>query len=512
VAGTTPPSDPPAPTRIGAYAVRGKVCDGTFGPIYEGLQEHLNRRVLLKVLEGGGAEDAGVKKRFLREARVAVQVRHHNLIGLHDVGTCPDSGRQFMALEYLEGGTLRDLLAREGPLTEERAYDLCVGIARALTCTEDQGMVHRDLSPENVFLTSGGEPKLGGLALVQQDGLEPVLESSQLATSDYTAPELWQGAVVDVRSDLYSLGVLLFELLTGRVPFDGPGAAAAADEVPDPGCSETAAILVRGLCAPDREARYANARDAMRDLQRALSARTPIGPQGQPSGDTSRDLKQQTYREDDSTRPFEVTVQREGRVFARQVLDLDRVVIGRSTSCDVTIDNPIVSRRHAEIVREGLTLTISPLSHTNSTAVNEEDIAGKVLLGPGDVVLLSGRIEVKVEFVSAPGEELPTHEFSVPTPRPPCGSYLISPGQRVSLNRSVQIGGLETCDIVLEVGSPRKAALVVPAKDGFLLFNVGPQPDAVVLNGEPVPDKALLSDGDEIYVCGQSLKFRDRPK
>jgi serine/threonine-protein kinase len=205
------------------------IARGGMGKVYLGEQTRLKRRVAVKVLDPrltAGADAAEFTRRFLLEASIASKLTHPHLVTIFDYGETPDGC--FIAMEYLEGRSLADELARRGPLSPERAVHVTVQIARALREAHALGVVHRDVKPGNVFLLRQDEDddfvKVLDFGLVQE---RPSTDSREHAGSDaimgsprYMAPEQVQGKEIDGRADIYSLGVVLYAMLTGRPPFE----------------------------------------------------------------------------------------------------------------------------------------------------------------------------------------------------------------------------------------------------------------------------------------------------
>ncbi len=222
---------PPEPDRVGTelgkYRIEAKLGAGGMGVVYRALDLSLDRHVAIKVLKQKRELDPEQRRRFLREARAASAVRHPNVAAVYEVGEVGDE--TFIAMELVPGGTLRDRL-KDGPLSVEEAVRLAVEIARALGAAHAVGIVHRDLKPDNVIL----EPAFGvkvldfGLARrVIPAGADDAkaetltLDGKIMGTPGYMSPEQARGLPVDARADIFSLGVVLFELLTGERPFGG---------------------------------------------------------------------------------------------------------------------------------------------------------------------------------------------------------------------------------------------------------------------------------------------------
>ena len=217
---------PPGTRLAQRYTLGELVGGGGMAHVSRGMHDVLRSPVAIKILTPACMGMPTVVARFLREARAASKLRHDNIVGITDFGET-DDGRPFMVMEYLEGEDLADTLFREGPLPWKRARLLLVQILAALQAAHDRGVIHRDVKPENVFRVT----RLGnadfvkvfdfGIAKVLEEAGNPLsLEGSVFGTPTHMSPEQCLGQAVDARSDLYAVGILGYEMLTGRVPFD----------------------------------------------------------------------------------------------------------------------------------------------------------------------------------------------------------------------------------------------------------------------------------------------------
>jgi serine/threonine-protein kinase len=215
----------PAGRRVACYEVESELARGGMGVVHLAWQPALDRRVVLKALHRELDADPREERRFAREAAAVAAVHHPNVAGVYDCFRW--RGRLYIAQEYVDGTDLASALSRVGPLAPRVATLVALGIARGLEEIHGRGLVHRDLKPANVLLGRGGEVKIAdfGVAL---DPRGPALTrtGTSLGTPAYMSPEQIQGARLDFRSDVFSFGVLLYELVSGSLPFGEPAAEA----------------------------------------------------------------------------------------------------------------------------------------------------------------------------------------------------------------------------------------------------------------------------------------------
>lgn len=275
--------------QIGELLGRGGMAD-----VHVGLDTRLGRRVAIKLLKPSLANDPAFRTRFRQEAQAAARMAHPSIVRVFDAGeeiARAGSGHEvqvpYIVMEHVEGRLLRDVVAA-GPLPTEEAVRIVDGILTALEYSHRAGVVHRDIKPGNVMITSTGQVKVMdfGIARAISDSSATVAQTSAiLGTAQYFSPEQARGEAVDARTDLYSAGVVLFELLTGQAPFRGETAVATAyQHVSEPPIPPSRlapsvspaldAVVLRAL-AKDRFERFQSAADFRADLEAALGGRVP---------------------------------------------------------------------------------------------------------------------------------------------------------------------------------------------------------------------------------------------
>jgi len=279
----------PLPQTLGRYAIRRELGRGMMGVVYEAVDPALGRRLALKTIrlafEVPPGERESFEKRFLAEARAAASLQHPGIVVVHDVGRDEATGTLFIALELLEGRTLAEETAAGQPIEWTRALRIAGQLAEALHHAHGQGIVHRDIKPANVMVLASGRAKLMDFGIAKLPASQLTVAGDFFGTPSYMSPEQAGGAPVDARSDVFSLGCVLHQLLTGRRAFDGPSLPAilmrVLQEDPPPpsravpGIPAAVDAVVARALAKDPERRYPDARTLADDVEEVLAGRPP---------------------------------------------------------------------------------------------------------------------------------------------------------------------------------------------------------------------------------------------
>ena len=206
-------------TRIGKYEVECVIGEGSMGVVYRAIDPLINRRVAIKVMADAVAQDAGLRDRFLREAQAAGSLQHPNVVTIYDFGEVDD--HLFIAMEYVEGDDLADLLAKNVTIRTSDALDLIIGLLHGLAYAHKRGIIHRDIKPANIRVDGEGKARLMDFGVAHLASSELTSTGMLLGTPAYMAPEQITGGAVTAETDLFSVGAVLYELLAGRRPFIG---------------------------------------------------------------------------------------------------------------------------------------------------------------------------------------------------------------------------------------------------------------------------------------------------
>jgi serine/threonine protein kinase len=262
---------------LGRYELGGLLGAGGMAEVYEGHDRLLARRVAVKILLAQYAHDPAFLARFRREAQAAASLSHPNIVGVYDTGSEADTW--FIVMEYVDGRTLKDIIRAEGALYWARAAEVAADVAGALAVAHARGIVHRDVKPGNVMLTTEGKVKVMDFGIARASAVPSITQTSAVVgTAQYIAPEQAQGLEVDARSDVYALGCCLYEMVTGQVPFTGPTPVAIAyrhvreDPTPPRALNPDVPVPLEQVClkamAKRPEDRYQTAVEMQRDLER----------------------------------------------------------------------------------------------------------------------------------------------------------------------------------------------------------------------------------------------------
>ena len=261
------------------YEIIRSIGEGGMANVYLAFDTILNRNVAVKILRGDLANDEKFVRRFQREAISASSLNHPNIVEMYDVGE--DSGKYFIVMEYLQGETLKTLIKRRGALTLSEVIDIMLQLTSGLACAHESYIIHRDIKPQNVVILEDGTVKITdfGIAMALNSN-ELTQTNSVMGSVHYLPPEQANGKGATLKSDIYSLGIVMFELLTGKLPFRGENAVEIAikqmkNQIPSV-CSINESIpqsvenIILKACAKNPKNRYSTVKEMYADIETCL--------------------------------------------------------------------------------------------------------------------------------------------------------------------------------------------------------------------------------------------------
>lgn len=263
------------------YQIIRTIGEGGMANVYLAYDTILDRNVAVKILRGDLAEDEKFVRKFQREAISASSLSHPNIVEMYDVGE--DDGRYFIVMEYVEGVTLKNLIKRRGALTLSEVIDIMLQLTSAIACAHDSYIIHRDIKPQNVLILDDGRVKITdfGIAMALNSN-ELTQTNSVMGSVHYLPPEQANGTGATIKSDIYSLGILMYELLTGNLPFKGDSAVEIAikqmkEPIPsiveqNPNIPQSIENIILKACAKNPKNRYESARQMYEDLTTCLDS------------------------------------------------------------------------------------------------------------------------------------------------------------------------------------------------------------------------------------------------
>lgn len=278
---------PAGPSLVGLtidnrYEITQRLAHGGMATVYRALDTRLDREVALKILRPNMGEDPAVIEKFEAEAKNTAKINHAHVINVYDqgVGSAGDGTVAFLAMEFIEGHTLRDVMRTAGAMSEDAMWKIALPVVRGVAAAHRVGLIHRDIKPENVLVSSDGAIKVADFGLARAASNHTGTGMALMGTVSYMSPELVTGEQADERSDVYALGILFFEMLTGKRPFSGESAVSIAvqhtnSRVPAPSelvTTVSAAVddLVLHMTEPEPDDRPANAQEVLILIQHLL--------------------------------------------------------------------------------------------------------------------------------------------------------------------------------------------------------------------------------------------------
>ena len=261
------------------YEIIRTIGEGGMANVYLAIDTILDRKVAVKILRGDLATDEKFVRRFQREANAASRLAHTNIVEIYDVGE--DEGRYFIVMEYIEGQTLKNLIKKRGGLTLPEVIDIMIQLANGISCAHESYIIHRDIKPQNIMILDDGRVKITDFGIAQTLNSSDLTQTNSVMGSvHYLPPEQANGGTSTIKSDIYSLGILMYELITGRVPFRGENAVEIAikqmrDPIPSitdykDDIPQSVENIIIKACAKNPKNRYDNILDMKKDIEECL--------------------------------------------------------------------------------------------------------------------------------------------------------------------------------------------------------------------------------------------------
>lgn len=260
------------------YEILGRIGSGGMADVYKGKDHKLNRFVAIKVLKSTYRSDETFIKKFLSEAQAAAGLMHPNVVNVYDVGQ--DRGLYYMVMELVEGITLKDYIEKKGKLSAKETISISIQMVTGIQAAHNCHIIHRDIKPQNIIISKDGKVKVTDFGIARATTSTQTISTSVMGSVHYTSPEQARGGLVDEKSDIYSAGITMYEMITGHVPFDGDTTVTVAlkhlqeeikspaEEVPDIPYSLECIIMKCTQKAPNR--RYMNCEELLQDLKHSL--------------------------------------------------------------------------------------------------------------------------------------------------------------------------------------------------------------------------------------------------
>ncbi len=260
------------------YEILERIGSGGMADVYKGKDHKLNRFVAVKVLKSDYRSDEVFIQKFLSEAQAAAGLMHPNVVNVYDVGQ--DRGLYYMVMELVEGITLKDYIEKKGQLSANETISISIQMATGIKAAHDQHIIHRDIKPQNIIISIDGKVKVTDFGIARATTSTQTISTNVMGSVHYTSPEHARGGKVDEKSDIYSAGITMYEMITGHVPFDGDSTVSVAikhlqEEIPSPvkevpGIPYSLECIILKCTQKNAERRYQNCQELIMDLKRSL--------------------------------------------------------------------------------------------------------------------------------------------------------------------------------------------------------------------------------------------------
>lgn len=429
------------------YQIIRSIGEGGMANVYLAYDTILDRNVAVKILRGDLSNDDKFVRRFQREAISASSLSHPNIVELYDVGE--DDGNYFIVMEFIDGKTLKSLIKRRGALTLPEVIDVMLQLTSAIACAHDSYIIHRDIKPQNVMIMDDGRVKITDFGIaIASNATELTQTNSVMGSVHYLPPEQANGQGATIKSDIYSLGILMFELITGKVPFKGDNAVEIAlkqmkDPMPSvckimPDVPQSIENIILKACAKNPKNRYDSLREMYNDIKDCLGENAKFEPRvvykhSEDSLDETKTL----------TNLNEVSKKAKKKLEASEEKEMDNLVNTKSNkklNIALWITGTLVTLVAFIFM---LVIFVMPVL-TETKDVKIPDVSG-LTIEKAEAKLLSAGLEVDLEVEEEESEEFKEGQVIKTSPS---ANRTVKEGQTITLTVSVGVVKIEIEDYV----------------------------------------------------------------
>ncbi len=535
--------------KINNFEIEACIGEGSMGIVYRAFHPQLQRYAAIKLLKPELVNRADSFERFLQEARTASRLNHPNIVNVINFGEFGDS--YYLMMDYVEGPTLRKLLTEQGGLRLRDTAQIFTQIADVLSFAHEHGVLHRDLKPDNILLTESNLPEQPytakvtdfGLVKIAEDSLTNTLDGTTLGTPAYMSPEQCMGKPLDHRSDLYALGVMLYETLTGQRPypirdlFDAVRFHAGGSFVPPrahvPDLPMQLNLLVRRLMAPEIDNRPENAAEVKAHLAEFLPDSTILDTHTSRIVDriqseihlTSK-LKEtdllsrmrDTTREVSKPLPYCIVVAYKGnitRVYP-PLIEGEKLVVGRAKEVNIVLESPdrFVSKQHCAVTVEGGRVWVRDLNSTNGTFIGAERLPPQErTLWRDENPIVLGAFELMLQYQGPrKNDTTPLKDEIEPTMVQEIYTLVCeggAPSRVPIMARPLLIGRLPDCDMVLSNTriSKKHCRIELQADETIVVTDLNSTNGTYLNNRRLPPHEGIIWEADNPLRVGDYIIY-----
>lgn len=496
------------------YQIIRSIGEGGMANVYLAYDTILDRNVAVKILRGDLATDEKFVRRFQREAISASSLSHPNIVEMYDVGE--DDGNYFIVMEYIDGKTLKSLIKRRGALTLPEVIDIMLQLTSAIACAHDSYIIHRDIKPQNVMILDDGRVKITDFGIaIASNATELTQTNSVMGSVHYLPPEQANGQGATIKSDIYSLGILMFELITGHVPFKGDNAVEIAiKQMKEPlpnvcklvdGVPQSMENIILKACAKNPKNRYDSVREMYGDLKECLDDEAPI--QNRVVYKYPEDDLEETKNLDDLK---EISRSEKNKRTARDIeLDeLEEKKTGKKLNIALWVTGTLVALIAFTLV--AVVFIVPAL--TKAKDVKIPDVSG-MTIEKAEAALIKAGLEVDVEVTEEESDEVDEGLVIGTSPR---ANRTVKEGQKIKLTVSLGSVTIEIGDYVnknyLEVkGALETLGLKVTIEKKDVENTEGKEYDSSIIIEQSIKKGEKVEKDTEIilYIPNVLVKYPD---